>query len=503
MHNSQPQPQIKSMNVILVAVQGQLANDGTRLISSLLKREGHRVKTVFLARYAPILYQDQEIEELDDILRDGDLVLMSVYSCYVGRAIQITNYIHKEYPGMKVIWGGPHCIGAAELSLRYADGVCFAEAEDAIVELVNKLAAREDYQGIRNMAFKEKGSPIINSVRPAIMDLDRLPYFDYDRKDHFILDKELLPMTPELFVKNHCKYPFNRPMLHVLTTRGCPLKCTFCNNVRFTEMYGKNRLRFRSFENVIGEIEYIFNKIDCFDEVGFADDDFLARPAKELAEFAQQYKKRIGRPFALATSPTTYQKEKMEILLDAGLVFIQIGAQSGSERVLKEVYDRHIPIKKTLDVVRQVSSYQKSHGMQLVMDFIVDNPYETPEDIIQTYHHFVDILGYGVGINIFPLSFYPGTPLFKKALQDGLISPEGMELFRPGKDPDSRFQNNYPMVLLLLAYVLYQRNLFFRVPRRLLKFLGSPGVCKIASILPRSFYAFLLKVVNHFTIKFG
>ena len=65
--------------------------------------------------------------------------MFAVYSQGAAMSAQITEFIHTKYPGIKVIWGGPHCIAAPELSLRYADGVCFAEGDVAVVALVNSM----------------------------------------------------------------------------------------------------------------------------------------------------------------------------------------------------------------------------------------------------------------------------------------------------------------------------------------------------------------------------
>jgi len=83
------------------------------------------VKSVFLARSEPHAYGEEELEPLIEILKPSDLVMIGVYSSYAIRAVQVTAFVRKRYPGMKVIWGGPHCISVPELGLRYADGICF------------------------------------------------------------------------------------------------------------------------------------------------------------------------------------------------------------------------------------------------------------------------------------------------------------------------------------------------------------------------------------------
>lgn len=183
------------MRILIINVSARLSTDGSRLISALLKRANHQVKMVFLARLEPLEYSQQELEVLDELIRKAELVLVAVSSFYAFRAVQITNYIHHKYPGLLVIWGGPHCISAPELSLRYADGVCFSEGDQAVVELVNRLANQDDYLSTPNMAFKVNGKSQINPVLPPFADLDRLPYYDYELGNHFLLNKGLYPIS--------------------------------------------------------------------------------------------------------------------------------------------------------------------------------------------------------------------------------------------------------------------------------------------------------------------
>ena len=118
-----------------------MSSDGSRLISSLLKRAGHSVTSVFLARPEPVDYLPSELECLDEILKETDLLLIAVYSSYAIRARQLTDYVRTKYPGLMVIWGGPHCISVPELGLHHADGVCFSEGDEAIVDFVERVEA--------------------------------------------------------------------------------------------------------------------------------------------------------------------------------------------------------------------------------------------------------------------------------------------------------------------------------------------------------------------------
>lgn len=474
------------MEITLISVSGRLACDGSRLISSILKRAGHRVKNVYLARREPD-YELPELERLNEILKDTDLVMMAVYSNYFGRAIRITNLIHQRFPGLKVVWGGPHCIATPELSLKYADMVCFSEGDEAVLLLADRLEAGADYLDIPNMAFKADGSYIINKVLPPFADLDGLPYYDYGLDDQFLLDGELLPLSMDTVKELTRQYPFYVPTMYFLTSRGCPHECSYCNNCRYVAMFGKNVMRFYSVGRVIDEIKYTLASLPFIEFIVFGDDDFLARPRKQIEAFAKRYQKEIGLPFGAAASPRTYQTEKMAILLDHGLTAFNLGIQSGSQRVIDEVYNRKISLTKTSNVIQEIAPYSESGALTTIVDFIIDNPYETKDDIIQTYDFLLD-LPPSFKPNLFFLSFYPGTPIYERAIKDGLIKEFDEEIFRSYTGSYIRYQKNYETFLVLLLRIARLHPKLRKIPKGVFRLLGSNPVRKLASLFPESIY---------------
>jgi radical SAM superfamily enzyme YgiQ (UPF0313 family) len=482
------------LRIALINVSGNLSSEGSRLISALLKRAGHAVQTVFLARGPSSVYPTKEMEQLHEILKDVDLTMIAVYSTFALRAVQITQFIRNNYPEMKVIWGGPHCVSAPDLSLRHADGVCFAEGDQAILDFVNKLELGVDYTHTANMAFNVDGKSVVNDVLPPFSELDSLPYPDYDFEDQFLLHGKLLRMTTELARKNFARYPRGLAAYWCLTARGCPYSCSYCNNCRYIAMHGRNPIRFRKIDHFLGELDYVLRKLDFFEAVGFADDDFLARPTRHLEEFAEKYKTRVGLPFIVEASANTYRREKLEILLDAGLRIVQMGVQSGSQRVLDEVFNRRISVSKTIDVARQIDPYHETHNLQLLLDFIIDTPYETGTDIIETYRYLVDV-PQRVMINVFVLSFFPGTPLYDRAVNDGFIEPFDEKTFRPYGSHRIIYQNNYETLIVLLIWVFHTGGLKRYIPASALRALGSRRARGIGSALPKPFYAFSVTVI--------
>jgi anaerobic magnesium-protoporphyrin IX monomethyl ester cyclase len=477
------------MRITLFNLSARLSSDGSRLIAALLKRANHKVKSVYMARSEPMFYSQAELECLDDILKQSDLVMIGVYSAYAARAIQITEFVHNRYPGLKVIWGGPHCISVPEIGTQYADGVCFSEGDEAVVELVKRMESGEDYLSTPNMAFNINGSIILNKVLPPFSDLDGLPYCDYEFKDQFLLDKELIPMTNEKFKACISNYPYNKPILFILASRGCPNNCSYCNNCRYTKLFNHNPIRIQSAERIMDELTYNLELLDFVELIGFGDDDFFVRSINEIEDFAEKYKRKIGLPFMIGVSANSFNKKKMEILLDSGLKIIQMGVQSASERILSEVFHRKIKPIKARWAIEQISPYHDTHDLDLLLDFIIDNPYETKADIIATYKFIINLPA-SIRANVFFLSFFPGTPIYERALAEGIIEPFNYDSFRFYGRGQIKYQKNFETFLVLLA--IYLRNNHKKyMPRLILRILAWRIIRKLASLLPESFYGFI------------
>jgi radical SAM superfamily enzyme YgiQ (UPF0313 family) len=503
--SEEPVRDSRKMKIVLINLSSTMSSDGSRLISALLKRAGHDVTNVFLARSKPHDYQQDELEALAPLLEAAGLVLIGVYSSYAARAVQITNYVKESFPGILVVWGGPHCIGTPETVLEFADGVCFSEGDEAVVEFVDRIENGRDYTSTPNMAFNQNGERIINETLPPYKDLDSLPYYDYDFENAYLLDKGLFPLTKEILKGRFAYYPFFAPTFYILTARGCPNQCTYCNNSRYIEIFGKNPIRFHSVERIISELSAAIKRFGFFQYVMIGDDDFFMRPEKEIKHFAQQYREKIGIPFGVTVSPNTFTSKKMRHLADAGLKFIQMGVQTGSQRVLDEVFKRNTRVRETNRIIRELCAYKKSDDVDLLLDFIIDNPYETREDIFSTYNVLVQ-LPLHVIVNIFYLTFFPGTPLYERAVEDGYTEPFGSTSTRlrffSRYGIRIRYQRNYEMFLVLLIRKFRLKCIDHRfryrnwIPAAVFRLLGIRPLRKIGSLLPESFFMFLIRRVS-------
>jgi radical SAM superfamily enzyme YgiQ (UPF0313 family) len=206
-------------------------------------------------------------------------------------------------------------------------------------------------------------------------------------------------------------------------------------------------------DRVVAELEDQLSRLGFIRSVIFGDDDFFVRPLAQLEEFAERFKRRIGLPFGVAVSAHTYRRDKLEVLLDAGLIGIQMGVQSASQRVLREVYRRSLAIRKVKETAAEIGGYGRRRRLDLYLDFIVDNPYETRADVLKTLRYALE-LPWEVKLNVFFLSYFPGTPLYERALADGFIRPYSQQAYRPYTRSRLRYQRNWETFLILLVRVL-------------------------------------------------
>jgi radical SAM superfamily enzyme YgiQ (UPF0313 family) len=240
------------------------------------------------------------------------------------------------------------------------------------------------------------------------------------------------------------------------------------------------------------EVEHTLTRMPFVERVLFGDDDFLIRPVAELEEFAARYRKTVGLPFAVCLSANTYRREKLDVLLGCGLKIAQIGVQSGSQRVLDEVYDRGVRVDKARQVIRETAPLLAKQGGLVLCDFIIDNPYETEDDVLATYRFLVD-LPHEAFVEVFSLVFFPGTPLYDRALADGHIRAFDPSAFREYTSAAALYQLNYAMLLIRILEALREARVHSRVSRRLLHALAARPVRRLMRLVPRRMMGWLIR----------
>ncbi len=404
------------MHIALVSLYDTGAA-GLRILSSLLKAHGHKVSVIFygeMGRTHKEFHQFSKIEYAQSAVRwcgegdkqefirlvrglNPDLIGISLRSAFVPTAVELTGEMKKNVTA-PILWGGIHPTLCPDESIQHADILCRGEGEFPLLDLVNALGEGTDIRQIPNLWVKRNGEIFRNDLRP-LNDPDELPFSDYTEDDkHYIYS-----------------HPYDIRVYSIMTSRGCPFSCTFCCNSILRETYkGKGKyIRRRSIENVMAEL-LSAKESHPLAEVIFQDDVFVDDP-KWLYPFLEVYRSRIGLPFACFLHSHFVSKPLIKTLKEAGLYTADLGIQSGSEGVRKGVYHRR---QSNEEIVRSAAILNSE--IQMAYDIIIDNPFETQADLIETIQLLLQF-PHPYRVHLLTLTFFPGYPITVSAMEKGLI----------------------------------------------------------------------------------
>ena len=457
------------MKVVLVApTPPDLSAFGVRSISAYLKSRGHGVNIIFLPGGVAMMkhragyeyrYEPRVLDEVAALCGDADLVGVSLMTNYFDRAVQLTRAV-KGAGGPPVIWGGIHPTVKPEEALEHADMVCIGDGEEALEEILNRMGEGRDCTDTRGVWFKEDGRVKRNPLRPLVEDLDSLPFYDYDLEDHYVYHMDegrIVGMTPDLLCRSFPREPSPESTLYdpygkmwrtykTYTVRGCPHSCYYCSISIMKEMFPRQKhLRKRSVPNIIAELGEITAKFPGIEGINIFDDTFALRSEAEIADFCRLYKEAIGLPFYIQVSPATITEKKMELMVDAGLVFVEMGVQTGNERT-RSMFNRSSTNEQILKAARIISCFTPRMFWPCY-HVILDNPWETPGETMETLDLLLR-LPRPFWLKRSSLVPFPGTKLYEIGKRDGWLTDERRQIY--GKHLHTPL-GSYPNFLIYLA----------------------------------------------------
>lgn len=315
-----------------------------------------------------------------------DAVGIQVFSCDAHTVKEYVSEIRKIDKNILVIVGGAHVAGVGKEVFDYFEGIHFAiagEAETAFPMLLKKINSGEkDLEKVPGLIWK-KGekihekqsfsgcrkirdfSCIIANAPKFEENLDELGFPAWD-----LMDPRTYPQAPQGAVFR------NWPIAPILTSRGCPYRCTYCAGHLTT---GYN-IRFRSVESVLGEIEMLYRDYGVR-EIHIIDDNFTfnrGRAVKICNEIISRGLD-ISLTFPNGVRLDTLDEDLLRLLKKAGCYSITLGIESGSQKILNDM-------KKSLklETVEKKVALINKVGIDIMAFFIVGYPTETRETILET-----------------------------------------------------------------------------------------------------------------------
>lgn len=387
-----------------------------RQLHPLLEQKGFKVESIFLKARGNNSPTEKEISLLIDYLKSINpaLVCMGIRSRYFKILARITERI-KENVNAPVMWGSIHTSLDPENCIKYADILCHGEAEEALIELATKIQKNEDYTNIKNLWVKKDGKVYKNPLRDLLDNLDALPFTDFTEKNKTYIENDTLVHNIDDIKNNRIEYRYTYP---IMTSRGCLYRCTFCINSFLGAMYaGKGKFtRRRSVDHVLNELKLAKQKLPLLNGVTFGDDVFSFDHVW-LKEFIEKYTKEINLPFFIMFYPTMVEENIVKILKETGMANVQMGIQSGSERIRKEEHHRYTSDEQ----IRNALKIFQKHKIKVSCDLILGDIFETKEDREKTVE-FLLSLPKPFALTCFQMNYFPNYPYTNKAMEKGLIT---------------------------------------------------------------------------------
>jgi radical SAM superfamily enzyme YgiQ (UPF0313 family) len=369
---------------------------------------------------------------LSECICGADIAGVSMMSFNLTEAYGVIADINRIRPDLPVIAGGPDLI----LRPRYIDGtaatVCH-EAETIIVPLVNALLSGEDPALVPGIICRGRDGAL--RYGPPFTPVADLDSFKFPRRD---------------LLRDHEGYSVigkkrGRLVTTIITSRGCPKRCTFCahNAVAY------RCFRKRSAENVLAEIRDIVAA--GYEIIGIVDDNFTADRQRALAVLRGIRGMNARLSIGVQGRVDAADPELFTAMREAGVKMITFGLESGNQDVL-DFYKKDSTVKQNETAIRMADRA----GLYTAGIFILGAPFETREHFEQTYR-FAARLPLDV-TTFWVLDYAYGSPLWEDARTKGILFNEE-NIVPAGSERGTQRHSTAELTALCTRY-------FFRYYRR-------------------------------------
>ena len=380
-----------------------------------------------------------------------DVVGITALTLTLLDVIRTISVAREAAPGCRIVLGGPHVYLYPEESARL-DGVDFViagEGEEAFCGLVNALDSGGDPTVIAGVSAFDGDRLTGGGPAPPIEDLDAVPFPARELTD-----------VGRYFSVLHSR----RPVTTLITSRGCPYRCTFCSRPHLGR-----RFRARSAANVVGEmVQCIGLGVRSF----MAYDDTFTIDRGRVLEICRLIRdRRLDVEWDIRARVDQVDAELLRELRRAGCARAYFGAESGTARHL-DALQKGV----TLEQTRTAFRLAREAGVSPLAYFMVGLPGETRDDVEQTIRFALELPADVVHCTI--LTPFPGTEIYRQALERGIIGRDVWREFaadpRPGFEPPYWEEHLERDELLELIRTMYRR------------FYGRPGYALRSALRLRS-----------------
>ena len=360
-----------------------------------------------------------------------DLIVLDTSTPSIRNDIEFAKKIKNILPDTHINLVGTFPTNESEEVFKMAsdsvDTISKGEYEIILTDLAKCIENRNSFSSVRGIAYVDEGGMLTSNSPAQKIDsdyLDELPFVSAVYLRHF----------GESGIKKHFYASITWPYIHILTSRGCPYTCSFCN------IPSKASYRTRSIENIVEEFKFIKRHLPYVNEIFIEDDTFPINKKRTIELCNALTEANTGLVWSCNARVNT-DKEVMVAMKKAGCRLMCVGFESPTLDALEGV------VKKT-NKERQIAFMQDAREADLLVNgcFIMGLPGDTNETMQATIDFAKELMPNTA--QFYPHMLYPGTESFKWADDNGYVStkdwskwltPEGLHntvLNLPGLGPE-------------------------------------------------------------------
>ena len=364
---------------------------GLAYLAAVLERGGHKVQLI------DAQVMGSSPEEIPGYFNfTPDLVGISANIVTYRGAIACANAVKVCFPAIPVILGGPYPSSLPqEILERNAsiDAVVIGEAEDTILEVVHAPGNKNAFENIKGVCYRYDGMIIHNATRPLKKNLDDIPPPAY----HFLTN-----------LKSYKSRSRGFPSGYIITSRGCPFACSFCNK----NTLGKE-WRPHSAERVIDEIEYLVARYRIR-HLDILDDNFTYDYERAHSILDKIIEKDIRLHINLQNGIRVDKTDEklLRKMKRAGVFKIGFGIESADYNVQSRA-GKIVDLEKVL----RLTTLARSLGIVTHGFFMVGLPGDTPESLERTLEFAIRMNPHFANLSIcIP---FPGSEIYQEIKKEG------------------------------------------------------------------------------------
>jgi len=399
---------------------------GIGYLGAFLEANGHQVRLMDAAveclSYSAVVRRLREFEP--------ELVGVTSTTVSIASATGLAAVLQRALQ-VPIVIGGPHVTANPQETLAASafDYGVIGEGENTLLELLDVVQGKRTPASVLGLAYRQNGQVVVNPRRPYIEDLDTIPH----------------PIRRDFPLQKYQPQPndeYRLPKTSMITSRGCPYSCIFCDKAVFGKIY-----RYHSAKYVADEIEDLVHTYGIRD-IAFVDSTFFPNREKICQLIEELKSRKVHFSWTCSVRANIMTRDLLRAMKDAGCWRVRFGIESGNDEVLK-----HLRKGINKDQVRRAVGWADELGLQPKGFFMVGHLFDTPETIQES-------IDFALGLPLKDITVQINTPM--KGTEQHDLAPEYGKMIARDSSELSFWQPAFLPKGFTEAELLRWRNRFYR-----------------------------------------